>query len=60
MQDSIKNEKDKQFIELNNNFNKEKEALKKKIAEIEKNLREAEGKRGVLLLESEKESCLCC
>ena len=55
MQDSIKNEKDKQFIELNNNFNKEKEALKKKISEIEKNLREAEGKRGVLLLESEKE-----
>jgi hypothetical protein len=55
LQDSIKNEKDKQFIELNNNFNKEKEALKKKIAEIEKNLREAEGKRGVLLLESEKE-----
>ena len=37
------------------NKNNEKENLKKKIAEIEKNLRDAEGKRGVLLLELEKE-----
>ena len=34
---------------------KKKIIIKKKIAEIEKNLREAEGKRGALLLESEKE-----
>ena len=47
---------------INNNKELEKEIkslrsedLKKKMADIEKNLREAEGKRGVLLLELEKE-----
>ena len=34
---------------------KKKEQLKKKIAEIEKSLRDVEGKRGALLLELEKE-----
>ena len=46
---------DKKINEINSNFEKEKNNYKKKIAEIEKNLREAEGKRGALLLESEKE-----
>ena len=55
IEDSLKEEKDKQISELNSNFEKEKENYKKKIAEIEKNLREAEGKKGVLLLELEKE-----
>ena len=55
IEDSLKEEKDKQISELNSNFDKEKTSLKKKIADIEKNLREAEGKRGALLLELEKE-----
>lgn len=55
IEDSLKEEKDKQISELNSNFDKEKNSLKKKIADIEKNLREAEGKRGALLLELEKE-----
>ena len=55
LEDTLKSEKDKQINELNTKYIKEKEILKNKIAEIEKNLREAEGKRGVLLLELEKE-----
>ena len=55
LEDSLKSENDKQITELNTKYSKEKETLKKKISEIEKNLREAEGKRGVLLLELEKE-----
>ena len=55
IEDSLKEEKDKQITELNAGFEKEKENLKKKIADTEKNLREAEGKRGALLLELEKE-----
>lgn len=55
LEDTLKSEKEKQITELNNKFAKEKETLKKKIADIEKNLREAEGKRGVLLLELERE-----
>ena len=55
LEDSIKEEKDKQISDLNSNFEKEKYSLQKKIAEIERNLREAEGKRGALLLELEKE-----
>ena len=54
-EDSLKEEKDKQISDLNTNFEKEKNTYKKKIAEVEKNLREAEGKRGALLLELEKE-----
>ena len=55
IEDSLKEEKDKQISELSANYEKEKDSLKKKIADIEKNLREAEGKRGALLLELEKE-----
>lgn len=47
IEDSLKEEKDKQISELNSNFDKEKNSLKKKIADIEKNLREAEGKEGL-------------
>ena len=54
-EDSLKEEQDKKLAEINANFEKEKNNYKKKIAEIEKSLREAEGKRGALLLESEKE-----
>jgi hypothetical protein len=55
IEDNLKEEKEKQISELNANFEKEKNNLKKKIAETEKNLREAEGKKGALLLELEKE-----
>ena len=55
LEEALKLEKDKQIQDLTANFTKEKENLKNKIADIEKNLREAEGKRGVLLLELEKE-----
>ena len=41
--------------ELGTAVEKEKNALKKKITETEKSLREAEGKKGALLLELEKE-----
>ena len=54
-EDTLKEEKEKQITEINATFEKEKNAFKKKISEIEKNLREAEGKRGALLLELEKE-----
>ena len=54
-EDSLKEEQDKKIAEINANYEKEKNNYKKKIAEIEKSLREAEGKRGALLLESEKE-----
>ena len=43
------------MFELNNNFIKEKENYKKRISDLEKNLRDAEGKKGSLLLELEKE-----
>ncbi len=55
IEESLKEEKEKQINELNSNFEKEKNALKKKITETEKSLREAEGKKGALLLELEKE-----
>ena len=55
IEDNLKEEQDKKLSEVTTKFEKEKEILKKKIAEIEKNLREAEGKRGALLLELEKE-----
>ena len=43
------------MTELTSNYEKEKNMYKKRIAEIEKNLRDAEGKKGSLLLEYEKE-----
>ena len=55
IEDTLKEEKERQISELNSNFEKEKNSLKKKIADTEKNLREAEGKKGALLLELEKE-----
>ena len=55
IEDNLKEEKEKQISELSSNFEKEKNSLKKKIADTEKNLREAEGKKGALLLELEKE-----
>ena len=55
LEDTLKQEKEAQIKELTEKYTKEKEDLKKKITDIEKNLREAEGKRGVLLLELEKE-----
>ena len=55
IEDTLKEEKEKQISELNSNFEKERNSLKKKIADTEKNLREAEGKKGALLLELEKE-----
>jgi chromosome segregation ATPase len=55
IEDALKEEQDKKISEINSNYEKEKNNYKKKIAEIEKSLREAEGKRGALLLESEKE-----
>ena len=51
----LKEEQDKKVNELIIGFEKEKENLKKRIAEMEKSLREAEGKKGALLLELEKE-----
>jgi hypothetical protein len=54
-EDILKEEQDKKIVEINTNFDKEKQGYKNKIAEIEKNLREAEGKRGALLLELETE-----
>ena len=54
-EDSLKEEKDRQISDLSSSFEKEKNEYKKKIMDIEKNLREAEGKRGALLLELEKE-----
>ena len=53
--DSLKVEQDKKVSELITGFDKEKENYKKRIADLEKNLREAEGKKGALLLELEKE-----
>ena len=55
IEDDLKEEQEKKLTEINSRFEKEKDNYKKKIAEIEKNLREAEGKRGALLLELEKE-----
>ena len=54
-ENSLKEEQDKKVNELIIGFEKEKENLKKRIAEMEKSLREAEGKKGSLLLELEKE-----
>ena len=54
-ENSLKEEQDKKISELIIGFEKEKENLKKRIADLEKNLREAEGKKGSLLLELEKE-----
>ena len=54
-EDILKEEQDKKIVEINSNFDKEKQNYKNKISEIEKNLREAEGKRGALLLELETE-----
>ena len=55
LEEALKTEKENQIKEITEKYTKEKEDLKKKMADIEKNLREAEGKRGVLLLELEKE-----
>ena len=52
---SLKEEQDKKISELVAGFEKEKENFKKKIADLEKSLRDAEGKKGGLLLELEKE-----
>ena len=52
---TLKEEQDKKMSELTLNYEKDKENYKKRIAEIEKNLRDAEGKKGALLLELEKE-----
>ena len=52
---TLKEEQDKKMTELTLNYEKEKNMYKKRIAEIEKNLRDAEGKKGSLLLEYEKE-----
>jgi hypothetical protein len=54
-ENNLKEEQDKKVNELIVGFEKEKENMKKRIAEIEKSLREAEGKKGALLLELEKE-----
>ena len=54
-EDILKEEQDKKLLEINKNFENEKKIYKNKISEIEKNLREAEGKRGTLLLELETE-----
>ena len=54
-ENSLKEEQDKKVSELIIGFEKEKENLKKRIADLEKNLREAEVKKGALLLELEKE-----
>ena len=54
-ENALKEEQDKKIAELISGFDKEKEAYKKRISEIEKNLRDAEGKKGTLLLELEKE-----
>ena len=51
----MRSEHELKITDLLNSFEKEKEAYKKKIAEIEKSLRDVEGKRGALLLELEKE-----
>ena len=51
----LKEEQDKKVNELTVGFEKEKDNYKKGISELEKNLREAEGKKGSLLLELEKE-----
>jgi DNA repair exonuclease SbcCD ATPase subunit len=51
----LKEEQDKKVNELTVGFEKEKDNYKRRIAELEKNLREAEGKKGSLLLELEKE-----
>ena len=51
----LKEEQDKKVNELTVGFEKEKDNYKKRISELEKNLREAEGKKGSLLLELEKE-----
>ena len=52
---SIKTEHENKVTEMLSNFDKEKELLRKKITENERGLREAECKRGALLLELEKE-----
>ena len=54
-ENSLKEEQDKKVSELILGFEKEKENLKKRIADLEKNLRETEVKKGALLLELEKE-----
>ena len=54
-EEAIKNEYDNKFADLMSSTDKDKEVLKKRISDIEKSLREAEGKRGSLLLELEKE-----
>ena len=54
-EDILKEEQVKKIAEINSNFDKEKQYYINKIAEVEKNLREAEGKRGILLLEHEKQ-----
>ena len=54
-ENTLKEEQDKKMTELTSNYEKEKNMYKKRIAEIEKNLRDAEGKKGSLLLEYEKE-----
>ena len=54
-ENTMKAEYENKMAEQINNFEKEKEQYKKTIAEKEKSLRDAEGKRGALLLESEKE-----
>lgn len=54
-ENTIKAEHESRIAQLMSGFEKEKEQLKKKIAEIEKSLRDVEGKRGALLLELEKE-----
>ena len=54
-ENTMRSEHELKITDLLNSFEKEKEAYKKKIAEIEKSLRDVEGKRGALLLELEKE-----
>ena len=54
-EEAIKNEYDGKYAELMSTTDKDKEVLKKRITDIERSLREAEGKRGALLLELEKE-----
>ena len=54
-EDILKEQQNKKLVEINTNFDKEIQGYKNKITEIEKNLREAEGKKGALLLELEKE-----
>jgi hypothetical protein len=53
--DTLKKEREDKINEVSAQFEKEKEVLKNKNYEVENKLRELEGKRGQLLLETEKE-----